>query len=275
MVAAPSRNGHKAVEDAVATRIVVLAGTATSSRDLVHQQPADAEVWGLNASYTWMPRWSRWFEMHDRDRYHHIQGEHLDWLRAQTCPIYMPRRYEDIPASVAYPLEWVTQGGRFRPLLTSSIAYMIALAVAEGFDEIRFAGIDMAMDSEYAYQRAACEYWIGVAEALGRKVVIPGNSPIGKAPLYGQEAPSNERMLLDWKDRMATERLRKYEDFLTKAYQIAYEARVEDKAGQFTPEKVTAFVEGLQEFVDEARANLAAVEGASQLLVKMQQQDGN
>lgn len=272
MVTAEKRNG---TTHEVATRVVALVGTAGSSRDLVHEQGDDVELWGLNASYTWMPRWDRWFEMHDRGKYDHFVGEHLAWLQAAECPVYMVQHYADIPHSQAFPVERATQNGRFRSLFTSSVAYMLGLAVAEGFQEIRLCGIDMAMESEYAHQRAACEYWIGVAEGLGIKVTIPDVSPIGKAALYGHGSPDTNRMILDWTDRMETERIRRHEDFMTKAYSLSYEARVELKAGTFQdPAKVTEFIEGLQEFIDTSRANQAAVEGAIQLLQKMQRQDG-
>lgn len=242
MVAA-TRNGHHA--EAPAATVVYLVGTATSSRDLVNDAPEDAEVWGLNASYDWMPRQTRWFEMHDRARFDHFQESHIAALKALECPIYMVKHYEDIPNSIPYPLAEVTQGGRFRSLFTSSVSYMIAMAVAEGFQEIRFAGIDMAMDSEYAYQRSACEYWIGVADALGLKVIIPESSPIGRAPLYGQEVPQIDRSIVDWKDRIANEKLRKYERFITELHQL----------------------------LDENRMDFAAVEGARQVLEKMGKQD--
>lgn len=219
-------NGAHAPAEEVAVKAVALVGTATSSRDLVNEQPPEVEVWGLNMSYEWMPRWDRWFEMHDRTRYSFIEGDHLEWLKACDCPVYMAERYADIPQSVRYPIEHVTQEGRFRPLFTSSIAYMIAMAIAEGFTEIRFCGIDMSMDSEYAYQRAACEYWIGIAEALGITVVIPPSSPIGKAPLYGRQTSETDRLFRDWIDDFTAGRLSQYQTFITELYQKLDEFRM-------------------------------------------------
>lgn len=235
---------HASDEVAVATKTVALVGTASSSRDLVNEQGTDVEVWGLNASYSWMPRWDRWFEVHSRQRYDHIAGDHLKKLQEMTCPVYMAEAYDDIPAAVQFPLVDVLQG-RFRPLFTSSVAYMLALAVYEGFEEIRLCGIDMALDSEYAYQRAACEYWIGVAEALGRRVVIPASSPIGKAPLYGVEAPAAARMVTDWKERVNNQRVTEYEEFFTEVFHK----------------------------FDEFRMKVAAVEGMRQIIAQMQQKD--
>lgn len=238
-----AQNGNgAAVHEEVATRVVALVGTATSSRDLVNDQGPEVEVWGLNKSYDWMPRWDRWFEVHSRERYKHIEGDHLKKLQEMTCPIYMAEPYEDIPQAVQFPIVHVLQG-RYRPLFTSTISYMLGLAIAEGFTEIRLCGIDMKMDSEYAFQRSACEYWIGIAEALGIKVVIPDSSPIGKAPLYGVEPPDRERMFRDWRDKFDQERLGKYENYFTKLI------------GE----------------VDTFRIELAAVEGARQAAALMSQ----
>ena len=177
----------------VKRRIVAICGTAGSSRAEIMAQPAEVELWGLNLSYLWMPRWDRWFELHDPTIYTGVFSEaHRAWLRAADVPVYMQQRHEDIPSSVAFPADAVTEAGALRPYLTSSIAYMLALAVHEGVDEIRLLGANMATGSEYAYQRAACEYWIGVAEARGIRVYLPANCPLTKGPRYGAVGASGD-----------------------------------------------------------------------------------
>lgn len=177
---------EEAVDAATKTRTVAICGTAGSSRAEIMQQGEDVELWGLNLSYKWMPRWDRWFEVHDPDIYRGVfSDEHRAWLRDCDVPVYMLRRDDSIPSSVAYPVDEVTERGRLRSYFTSSIAYMLALAIHEGVSEIRLLGTNMATGSEYAYQRAACEYWIGVAEARGIKVYLPPSSPLAKGPRYG------------------------------------------------------------------------------------------
>lgn len=173
-------------EDHRATRTVAICGTAGSSRDEVMRQAADVELWGLNLSYKWMPRCDRWFEMHDPGIYRGVfSAEHREWLRTTAAPVYMQQRHEEFPTSIAYPVDAVTEGGRLPAYFTSSVAYMVALAVAEGVSEIRLLGVNMATGSEYAYQRSATEFWIGVALSRGIKVYLPPSAPLLKGPRYG------------------------------------------------------------------------------------------
>jgi hypothetical protein len=56
----------------------------------------------------------------------------------------------------------------------SSIAYMFALALHEGAEEIALYGVDMRGDNdEYAYQRPNMEYLIGLARGRGVLVTLP------------------------------------------------------------------------------------------------------
>jgi hypothetical protein len=186
-------------------RIVAICGTASSSRPEIMVQPPEVELWGLNTSFAWMPRWERWFEMHDRRRRsEYITDEYLAWLRNASAPIYMLDTYPDIPQSLAYPVEDVTEGGRFHKRFDSSIAYMLALAVHERVDEIRILGVDMSQGSEFAYQREGMAYWRGVAEGLGIKVYIPQVSPLNQEVFYGRDPEwyDARRMLTDQIDRL-------------------------------------------------------------------------
>lgn len=80
--------------------------------------------------------------------------------------------------------------------MTSSIAYMQALAIAEGFEEIAIVGVDMAADSEYAAQKPCCEYLIGLAKGRGIKNWLPETCGLLDGPLYGRGAinPGGERI---------------------------------------------------------------------------------
>jgi len=205
---AQSPNGHLRAPAAVSTRTVAICGTAGSSRREIMELSEGVEAWGLNLSYQWMPHWTRWFEMHDPDVHGWIfKPEHRAWLREARVPIYMQRRDPEFPTSVEFPVEAVTEGGRFRPYFTSSIAYMLALAIHEGFEEIRLLGANMASDSEYAYQRAACEYWIGIAEAKGIRVYLPASCPLTVGPRYGADRPNADmlRAVVDKREGIKTQ----------------------------------------------------------------------
>jgi hypothetical protein len=186
-------------------KVVAICGTAGSSRAEIMQQPDDVELWGLNMSYTWMPRWDRWFEVHDHATHGYaFPPEHLEWLAAADVPVYMHHARDDVPSSITYPIEEVTEHGALRANLTSTIVYMMALAIHEQAREIRLLGVNMATDSEYGYQRAACEYWIGVAEGRGIKIYLPSSCPLTKAPRYGSDPPASDlaRGLMDLREQV-------------------------------------------------------------------------
>ena len=166
------------------------------------------EIWGLNELYMMIPRWTRWFELHTRSVYEadkNRTNDHIYALRAMTCPVYMHQHYDDIPMSVAYPLNEIARAfpspaEGSRPYLTNSISYMLALAIYENFQEIMIAGVDMAHDTEYGTQRPSCEYYIGIAQGRGVKVTMPPECELLKTDfLYGYEQEVLER----WNVRMA------------------------------------------------------------------------
>lgn len=154
------------------------------------------EIWGLNELYQFIPRWDRWFEIHDRKLYENDRNrtsEHIAKLRAMTCPVYMHQHWDDIPNSVPYPLQQVCEAfpnpcPTAMPYLTNSITYEILLAVLEGFQEIHCYGVDMSHSTEYGSQRPSCEWAIGIAQGRGIKVYLPAESDLLKTNfLYGYQ----------------------------------------------------------------------------------------
>lgn len=171
---------------------------------------SEFEIWSLNEAYDlrfpdgsdpWLKagteRRLRWFEVHGREEQYdgnpfvHTRStttEHAAKMTALNCTVYMQKHWDDIPNSVAYPLDAMIAkyGGYF----TNSISYMLALAIDEGFKEIHVYGVDMAQGTEYAAQRPSCEYFLGMAQAMGVRVRIPPASDLLKASyLYGWEQP--------------------------------------------------------------------------------------
>jgi hypothetical protein len=176
-------------------------------------------------NYPWVKRFDRHFQLHPRwdfTRTNNLNDpNHFLWLQSKTgtcifckgvapkgkpcafcdnglydpkkhnrknVPIYMQKAWKDIPGSVELPLKEIT--AKFipgkKPYYTSSVAYMIGLAMLMEFKEIEFYGFDMGTKTEYHYQRANFEYWIGLAHGLGYKVSLPG-SEILTGKLYGYE----------------------------------------------------------------------------------------
>lgn len=59
---------------------------------------------------------------------------------------------------------------------SNTVDYAIALAIYKGYTEIGLYGINMLKGSEYSYQKAGVEFWIG--QAMGRGIAVTNNSPI-------------------------------------------------------------------------------------------------
>ena len=151
------------------------------------------QIWGLNDLYQYLPRWTRWFEVHDRDVYKLDEtyvtrkdgSDHIQGLRELKCPVYMVKKYDDVPNSVPYPIEEACRYFDTR-YFTNSISMMIALAIMEEFTEIHVYGVDMSVGVEYIEQRSSCEYFLGFARGKGIKVYLPPESDLLQtAFIYG------------------------------------------------------------------------------------------
>lgn len=100
--------------------------------------------------------------------------------RLNSLPkLYMQKAYPEYPNAIAFPYDEVIAaiGADY---FNSSIAYMLGLAIADGAEEIGLYGVDMKASEEYGFQRANCEYLIGVARGRGIKVYVPEISPLCK-----------------------------------------------------------------------------------------------
>lgn len=183
---------------------VAIVGFAQTHRDQAPFQDPSFEIWGLNNAYVFMPPRphaggriaERWFEIHSEDLYAwdlRRPGQHVEWLAKFPGPVYLLEARADMPRSVRYPIEDIV--ARYGAYITSSPAYMLLLAMAEGFKEIHIYGIDLATDSEYAEQRPNLEFLIGVAVAKGHEIYLPPNCQLLKGPLYGRGTynPGGER----------------------------------------------------------------------------------
>lgn len=115
-------------------------------------------------------------------------GAVIKRINDMRVPLVAPFAYEEIPLSQSFPLEkCVKEFGM--PYFTNTICYMIAYALLnfvqqeqlEGRDgkrldayEIHIYGVNQAGSHEYQEERGGVEYWIGVANGRGVKVVING-----------------------------------------------------------------------------------------------------
>jgi hypothetical protein len=149
------------------------------------------QLWSLNDAYR-LPgfkRADRWFDLHPFDQMWFVKqqsksvsaadippGKHyarpegyLEWLQKLQIPLYLrdapPTGFG--PRAQAFPKAALeAQFGRY---FTSTPAWMLALAVAEGFTDGSIYGIHLATESEYIEQRPNFEFLIG--RILGSKAL--------------------------------------------------------------------------------------------------------
>ena len=152
--------------------------------------------------------------------------KHWQWLQEQhPFPIYMLEHRPEVPACVVYPIEkvsfdlfgakWYYQLFDFRKfsfdwwmkilhrrkkgglllrgrnpmrLFGSSVDYMLALAIHEGFERIELYGVEMGSMTEYQYQRESLMLFAGIGMGRGCTIAIPeGSILFNKNKLYGYE----------------------------------------------------------------------------------------
>lgn len=171
-------------------KCVALVGFGTWTAHLAPFGQPGVEVWGMNELYQRFPAagFTRWFAMHDRATIGASARDPEAWrhLAELPMPVYMLEAHTAIPRSVRYPLEQVASlvGWYF----TSTVAYMLGLAIAEGFEHISLYGFDGATRQEYARQRPCIEYLLGVAIGRGASITKQSTCHFLKGDwLYGYD----------------------------------------------------------------------------------------
>ena len=181
---ASSRTGRK----------IALCGSHSASLVDAPWTDPSWEFWGHASSRGWYRRRpDRYFDLHPPacwDRAGKGDG-YTKFLSQNTVPIYMQKKYPEVPASVEYPKRRILmEFGDGRPYFTNQAAWMIALAMTEGVDAIGLFGINYSTQSEYARQRGSLEYWLGRAVGRGVRLVLPEQCSLlqDPLPLYGYES---------------------------------------------------------------------------------------
>ena len=188
-------------EERKGKKTVAIVGLSPSHCSLAPFEDPDVEIWGLNEAHIsdWMKRWDRWFQIHDSKSWKRPVAKrqvlgHYKWLRKQTKPIYMQHKHRDIPFSKEYPLREVTKkcfgnfwrGEEHVKYFTSSMAYMMGIAILEDFERVEVYGFDMVLEHlEYKEQKANAEFFIGLAMGMGIEVYTPPNCLLMWSSLYG------------------------------------------------------------------------------------------
>lgn len=273
---------------------IAIVGTAGSWKQTPWDDPT-LKVLSLNDAYR-LPGFVRadaWFDIHPINKFVHPEGDrpmfqheippghyvrpkdHLAWLaqQAQTIPVYLHPDYRtQHPDAASWPhakpfpkAEIEAVFGRY---FTSSPAWMLALAMLQGAEEVHIYGIHLATEHEYIEQRPQFEYLIGrflgsetltlertdgrrIYRAGSKTLVLPEASPILNSSFqYGFEPrPRSFVEPLKWE-------LHKYTVKRNRALQTLVEAPWWQRRQPLRRELETyeAYVADVQEQIQRAQA---------------------
>lgn len=170
---------------------IAIIGSAPSSVALAPYADQSWTIWACSpGARPHVTRCNAWFEMHKWEpEKSWFSPEYVKFMAGLAVPVFTLHPIAEIPASVAYPKNDIMRefGAEAVYFYTSSIAWMLALAIMHEPSEISLYGVDMSAGEEiYSHQRAGCQYFIGQARKRGIKVSVPVQSDLDRpTPLYG------------------------------------------------------------------------------------------
>lgn len=173
-------------------RIAIL-GASSNSLLGVPWESTEIEFWAGASFHKLQPELAPavncWFEMHNNVE--RLRDGWLGWAVENQPKCYLQEAHPELSGSAAYPIAEITM--KFGRYFTSTVAYMIALAIRVKASEIFLFGVDMKCGDEYTHQKPCTEYMIGLARGFGIDVCIHDRSPLLKADtLYGYESRVGE-----------------------------------------------------------------------------------
>lgn len=165
---------------------VALVGTCPSGKEAPYDDK-EWEIWGVGTRADYVTRANRWFELHHLDTEepgfaagwrHNMKV----WFKDTDTQIWMFSPEPDMGNVIEYPIHRISQkyGTYF---LTSSFAWMMALAMEEGATEVGLFGIDMEYGTEYREQRAGVRHFIELMRHRDIKVYRLAQAGIAYEPI--------------------------------------------------------------------------------------------
>ena len=196
---------------------VAIVARAPDTRYLAPFHEQGWDIWTCSPlgapSYTDIPRWNNWYEIHQLDEKEVECPGYLDFLKLYGDRVWIREPHHRLPDAQIYPLEDVVSccgenfvnGNRY---YTNTVSLMIAHAIMLGVKELGVYGTNMAQHSEYGGQKPSCELFLGLAAGKGIKVTIPQECDLMKAQrIYGIESPTTLERKLAVRERELEERI--------------------------------------------------------------------
>jgi hypothetical protein len=156
---------------------LAIVGSGSNTRDAAPWDDLSFDIWVFNeaANMSWCKRWDAVFQMHEPEIYtgHNTKdAHHWEWLQEKHGkPVYMQERDERVPDSARFPIEAALAliGVDY---FAATFAYMAALAVLQGYEQIDFHGFEFST-TEYQYQAECFRFWVGFLKgSMGAENVI-------------------------------------------------------------------------------------------------------
>lgn len=161
---------------------IAIVGTAAHSRGLAPYHDKEWEIWTVGGGFVNLPRQDKHFELHNLTELAKSCdiNAFIDNLKQVRGELFLQSAHKDLPNAKIFPRDELI--ALFpRKYFTSTVAWMIALAISSGAKEIGLWGVDMELVEEYGYQRCGCEYLLGWAEGNGITITLPDDCPLLKA----------------------------------------------------------------------------------------------
>lgn len=165
---------------------ILAMGSSRSDFDvlrLMEQRPdvlKDSETWGINymGAITKLDRIIHLDPVHPYLG-HDVVKDMCDNALKDRIPFYTSHPHPMYSNHVIYPFDQVvrTLGSHY---LNGSVAYAVALAIAEGYTDIGLFGADFSYPNAHVSEsgRACVEYWMGVAAGRGVRFIVAQNSTL-------------------------------------------------------------------------------------------------
>lgn len=163
---------------------IAIVGAHRSTKLQAPYEDRDWQIWTCSPSNeSELPRHDAWFEIHEMNDAIIAQRQgpvYREWLKAQPV-VYMMELYPEYGGAVKYPLEEVESAfGRY--FLTSSISFMMALAIMKKPEKIGLWGISDC--PEYREQKSGILYFVQRAKECNIDIIAP-EFLLKPEPLYG------------------------------------------------------------------------------------------
>jgi len=131
---------------------IAIVGSHPKRRDEFDFTRDDCDIWVFNeavktetnSGFAPAEKVSAVFQLHKpviwKNPNNRNDRNHFQWLQSTNIPVFMLEKYEEVPASVPYPLDEIREKITDK-MLTSSIAEAMALAAFLGYKRVEIYGV--------------------------------------------------------------------------------------------------------------------------------------